>query len=34
MYQWGFQDPDGHIREVAYMDIRAFEEMAKRRGQA
>jgi len=34
MYQWGFQDPDGHIWEIAYMDIGAFEEMAKARGQA
>lgn len=25
MYQWGFQDPDGHIWELAYMDMNAFE---------
>jgi len=23
MYQWGFQDPDGHIWEIAYMDMSA-----------
>lgn len=26
MYQWGFQDPDGHIWELAYMNMSAFEE--------
>lgn len=26
MYQWGFQDPDGHIWEIAYMDMTAVEE--------
>ncbi|MBD2843752.1 glyoxalase/bleomycin resistance/extradiol dioxygenase family protein [Paenibacillus sp. IB182496] len=26
MYQWGFQDLDGHIWEIAYMDMGAFEE--------
>jgi len=25
MYQWGFQDPDGHIWEIGYMDMSAFE---------
>lgn len=25
MYQWGFQDPDGHIWEIGYMDMKAFE---------
>ncbi|HZG58339.1 VOC family protein [Paenibacillus sp.] len=25
MYQWGFQDPDGHIWEIAYMDMNALE---------
>jgi hypothetical protein len=25
MYQWGFQDPDGHIWEIAYMDMNAYE---------
>jgi len=25
MYQWGFQDLDGHIWEIAYMDMNAFE---------
>lgn len=25
MYQWGFQDLDGHIWEIAYMDMKAFE---------
>jgi uncharacterized protein len=25
MYQWGFQDLDGHIWEIAYMDMSAFE---------
>lgn len=25
MYQWGFQDLDGHIWEMAYMDMNAFE---------
>lgn len=34
MYQWGFQDPDGHIWEIAYMDIGAFEQMAQQQGQA
>jgi len=34
MYQWGFQDPDGHIWEIAYMDIRVFEEMEQGQGQA
>lgn len=34
MYQWGFQDPDGHIWEIAYMDISAFEQMAQEQGQA
>ncbi len=26
MYHWGFQDLDGHIWEIAYMDMSAFEE--------
>jgi hypothetical protein len=26
MYQWGFQDLDGHIWEICYMDMGAFEE--------
>lgn len=25
MYQWGFQDPDGHMWEIAYMNMNAFE---------
>ncbi|MBE9914097.1 glyoxalase/bleomycin resistance/extradiol dioxygenase family protein [Paenibacillus donghaensis] len=25
MYQWGFQDPDGHIWEIAHMDMNSFE---------
>lgn len=25
MYQWGFQDPNGHIWEIGYMDMSAFE---------
>ncbi|WP_433747672.1 VOC family protein [Falsibacillus pallidus] len=25
MYQWGFQDLDGHIWEVGFMDMNAFE---------
>lgn len=25
MYQWGFQDLDGHIWEIAYMDMSSFE---------
>lgn len=29
MYQHGFQDPDGHIWEVFYMDMAAFEKMRK-----
>jgi hypothetical protein len=29
MYQWGFQDPDGHIWEIAYMDMSAFEAMGQ-----
>ncbi|MFD2672704.1 VOC family protein [Marinicrinis sediminis] len=29
MYQWGFQDLDGHIWEIAYMDMNAFEEQAQ-----
>lgn len=28
MYQWGFQDVDGHIWEIAYMDMSAFEGQA------
>lgn len=27
MYQWGFEDPDGHIWEVAYMDMEALQGM-------
>ena len=26
MYQWGFQDLDGHVWEIGYMDMKAFEE--------
>ena len=26
MYQWGFQDPDGHLWEVAWMDMSAVPE--------
>jgi len=25
MYQWGFQDPDGHVWEIGYMDPKAYE---------
>lgn len=25
MYQWGFQDPDGHIWEIIYMDMNGNE---------
>ncbi|MGG1550974.1 VOC family protein [Paenibacillus ferrarius] len=25
MYQWGFQDLDGHIWEIGYMDMSSFE---------
>ena len=25
MYQWGFQDLDGHIWEIAYMNMNAYE---------
>ena len=25
MYQWSFLDPDGHVWEIGYMDISAFE---------
>lgn len=26
MYIWGFQDPDGHLWEVAYMDQSALNQ--------
>lgn len=26
MYQWGFQDPDGHMWEVFYMNMAEFEQ--------
>jgi hypothetical protein len=26
MYQWGFQDPDGHVWEIGYMDMDALKE--------
>jgi len=29
MYQWGFQDLDGHVWEVGYMDMKAFEELSQ-----
>jgi len=29
MYQWGFQDLDGHIWEIAYMDMNAFGEQSQ-----
>lgn len=29
MYQWGFQDVNGHIWEVAYMDMSAFAEQTE-----
>lgn len=29
MYQWGFQDPDGHIWEIAHMNMAAFEEQSQ-----
>ena len=29
MYQWSFQDPDGHIWELGYMDLKALEELSK-----
>jgi len=32
MYQWSFQDPDGHIWELGYLDMKAVEEMAKQQG--
>jgi uncharacterized protein len=28
MYTWSFHDPDGHVWEVAYMDMAAFAEMS------
>jgi len=28
MYQWGFQDLDGHIWEIAYMNMNAFDQQA------
>ena len=34
MYQWGFYDPDGHVWEVGYMDMSAFEQMLQEQGQA
>lgn len=30
-YQWGFEDPDGHIWEIGYMDVAALKEMEERR---
>jgi hypothetical protein len=29
MYQWGFQDPDGHIWEIVYMDMNALKEQGQ-----
>ncbi|TJY40641.1 glyoxalase/bleomycin resistance/extradiol dioxygenase family protein [Cohnella pontilimi] len=29
MYQWGFQDLDGHIWEIGHMDMKAFESQAQ-----
>jgi hypothetical protein len=29
MYQWGFQDPDGHIWEIGYMDRNALEQQGQ-----
>lgn len=29
MYQWGFQDPDGHIWEIVYMDMNEFQEQGQ-----
>jgi hypothetical protein len=26
-YQWGFEDPDGHIWEIGYMDLEALKAM-------
>jgi len=28
MYQHGFEDPDGHVWELAYMDMSAFPAAA------
>lgn len=29
MYQWGFQDLDGHIWEIGYMDMKALESQGQ-----
>jgi len=29
MYQWGFQDLDGHIWEIAHMDMQAYEDQSE-----
>ena len=29
MYQWSFEDPDGHIWEIVYMDVSAAEAQAQ-----
>jgi len=34
MYQWGFQDPDGHVWEIGYMDMSVFEAQGQEQGQA
>ena len=34
MYQWGFQDPNGHIWEIVYMDMSALQQQGQTQEQA